>query len=168
MRAQELVGSQIREVRMLAGMSQAEFGEAVAAFLGDTWRRRQTVSNAETGKRVLDAEEIVTIAHVLQVSVNQLFSPGLPYGLQARAIEVGREGRTVDLVDSPVVWGGDTEAVMDAVDLQVLVAEALQSQEHAIKGVQFAGEAIEATNDALQSLGRRIARGHGGSASEES
>ena len=74
MRVEEYVGRQIRERRDELGMTAADFGRELGAWLGKPWSR-STVSVAENGNRAFTAAELVAIAHVLRTSPTHLLTP---------------------------------------------------------------------------------------------
>lgn len=91
---EEVVGGNIKAARTVKGMSQADLGAAIAAYLGDTWKRRQAVWTAETGKRAFTAAELLTIAHILGTSVGDLFKP--PFTVAE--VEVAEGAPAIDVV----------------------------------------------------------------------
>lgn len=60
-------------------MSQAEFGQRLAHWLGRPWTR-QAVSAAEQGKRAFTAAELFAIAHVLDTRPARLLAPPINVG----------------------------------------------------------------------------------------
>lgn len=72
----EVIGWNIRE-RRAARWTQPQFGKLIGTVLPRPWPA-QTVSSAEKGERAFAAAELVAIAHLLEVSVANLFSPPLP------------------------------------------------------------------------------------------
>lgn len=75
MRIEEVAGANMRTARNRRAWSQANLGEHLAPYLGEPWARVQAISAAETGKRAFTAAELVTIGHVLGVSVADLLAP---------------------------------------------------------------------------------------------
>jgi 8-oxo-dGTP diphosphatase len=87
-RIEEIVGLRIRERREQMGLSQAQFGKLIGEHLGRAWSR-QAVSGTEQGQRNFAAAELVTLAHVLGMSVGQLLTP--PPGVERIEIAPGIE-----------------------------------------------------------------------------
>jgi len=84
MRIEEIVGQRIRDRREQLGLSQSQLGKLMGEHLGHAWPR-QAVSAAEQGKRSFPVAELITLAHVLKVSVGQLLTP--PPG--SETVEIG-------------------------------------------------------------------------------
>lgn len=76
MRVEELVGQCVRDRREELGMSQPEFGQRLAHWLGRPWTR-QAVSAAEQGKRAFTTAELFAIAQVLDTRPARLLAPPL-------------------------------------------------------------------------------------------
>jgi transcriptional regulator with XRE-family HTH domain len=75
-RAEEVVGRRVRDIRDGQGMTQEQLGRGIGELLGKPWPR-QTVSAAEAGRRAFTAVELVAIARALGVYVGHLFTPAL-------------------------------------------------------------------------------------------
>jgi transcriptional regulator with XRE-family HTH domain len=71
-RVEELIGFRIRQARSDAGMSLEEFGRLLGEPLGKAWVK-QSVHNAENGRRLFTAAELVAVALVLRCTVADLF-----------------------------------------------------------------------------------------------
>lgn len=75
MRLEDAIGWNVARLREAAGLSQAQLGEALGAYLGKPWSR-QAVSAAEKGRRAFTAAELVSLALVLKASLDHLLLPG--------------------------------------------------------------------------------------------
>ncbi len=74
MDSERAVGQTIRDLREQRGMSQAELGRALGDELDRPWPR-QTVSQAEAGRRAFPVRELVAVAGVLGVPITDLVAP---------------------------------------------------------------------------------------------
>ena len=131
----DLIGENIREKRNALGMTQEQFGRAVAELLNSTWSR-QAVSAAENGKRDWRAEDLVAAAYVLGTSPAYLMQPKL-------ADDLDLPGKTVsfeDLVAVTVSKDSDrVAAARDTLDLLGrLLDEVGRQVENARQKVGFA------------------------------
>jgi transcriptional regulator with XRE-family HTH domain len=82
----EVIGRNVRATREHRGLTAEAFAEKVGEILGNVWPR-QTVYLLEAGGRRLAAEEVVTMAIVLDVSVADLFTPQM----DVDELEVGKQ-----------------------------------------------------------------------------
>ncbi|WP_432184874.1 hypothetical protein [Streptomyces tendae] len=73
LRPAKLVGLNVRRFRILAGMTQQQLGTAIAQQTGANDWFRQSVHQAERGKRSWAAADVVAAARVLGVAPGQLF-----------------------------------------------------------------------------------------------
>lgn len=80
MKIEEVVGANLARLRGEVGMSQAELGQAVGAYLDKTWSR-QAVSASEKGRRAFTSAELVALALILEVSIDFLLMPVDPKGM---------------------------------------------------------------------------------------
>jgi transcriptional regulator with XRE-family HTH domain len=71
----EVIGERVRARREERGWTQAELGKRVGTHLGQGDWSRQVISSTEQGRRAFTAAELVTLAHVLDVSVSYLMMP---------------------------------------------------------------------------------------------
>jgi transcriptional regulator with XRE-family HTH domain len=92
----EVIGERVRAGREEHGWTQAELGRRVGAHLGQGAWSRQVISSTEQGKRSFTAAELVTFAHVLDVSVTYLLTP--PPGVDVIEIAPGI-GADVAVID---------------------------------------------------------------------
>jgi len=84
----ELIGGNIRSLRVAAGLTQAELADAMRAIGLETWQR-QTVAETEAGRRDVTVEELIAVAAFFEMPLFGIVaSPG---GLVTqRWIDVGR------------------------------------------------------------------------------
>lgn len=73
---EEQIGAFVRWAREAHGMSQAELGERLSERLDKPWTR-QAVWSAEKGGRAFTAAELVALAEVLDVTIEELFRPAV-------------------------------------------------------------------------------------------
>lgn len=73
MTPEQAIGETIAWLRKEQDLSQAQLGEALAAYLGKAWSR-QAVHAAEKGQRAFTAAELLALATVLNTSVPFLFA----------------------------------------------------------------------------------------------
>jgi transcriptional regulator with XRE-family HTH domain len=64
MKIEELIGSNVKQAREIAHLTQAEFGERVGDFLGKAWVP-QAVSQAEKGRRDWAILDLAAVAYAL-------------------------------------------------------------------------------------------------------
>lgn len=72
--ARQVIGTNVRRVRLHRGMSQPEFGRLVGEFVTgqrEGWSR-QTVSALERGDRAFTVDDLLLLAYVLQVPPSAL------------------------------------------------------------------------------------------------
>jgi transcriptional regulator with XRE-family HTH domain len=81
----QIVGRNVRRARTDTGMSQDALGEAMAQFLKEPWVK-QTVWRVENGKRAVDADELVALAFLLNVSVAALLTPAWDEAMRSRGM----------------------------------------------------------------------------------
>lgn len=78
MKIEQMIGLRVQELREelepKGKVSQAELGKRLGAYLTKDWPR-QSVSHAEAGNRAFTAVEILALARVLGVSVEDLLRP---------------------------------------------------------------------------------------------
>lgn len=117
MKVSEVVGQRLRAVREYLGLSQAELGRRLAAYLGRPWFP-QAVSEAEHGRRQFTAEELLALAVLLDKPVSWFFLPldkGAVYDFPARSVPVG------ELLDGPLVGhieaNGAVALLVEALDI---------------------------------------------------
>jgi transcriptional regulator with XRE-family HTH domain len=91
-----LIGERVKKYRTKIGISQAALGGRLEAELGAPWTR-QTVWEAETGKRSFKVVELIALARVVRQPVHFFVIPG--------------DGQMID-------WPGD--AALTAADLKDL------------------------------------------------
>ena len=70
----EAVGENIRSMRGLRGLNQAEVAEGMQALKHSTWER-QTVGEVEKATRSLTVDELLGLAVVLECTITALLSP---------------------------------------------------------------------------------------------
>jgi DNA-binding XRE family transcriptional regulator len=75
LRPSRLVGAHVRALRVEAGLTQEELGEALAKQIGTTSWSRQAVHAGESGKRAWAALDVVAVARVFGVSPGHFFEP---------------------------------------------------------------------------------------------
>ncbi|HXF37413.1 MAG TPA: helix-turn-helix transcriptional regulator [Actinomycetota bacterium] len=122
MKVSEVVGQRLRAVREYLGLSQAELGRRLAAYLGRPWFP-QAVSEAEHGRRQFTAEELLALAAVFDKPLSWFFLPlekDAVYDFPARSVPVG------ELLDGPLIGR------VEANGAQALLAEALDITHTAI------------------------------------
>jgi transcriptional regulator with XRE-family HTH domain len=73
-RIEEIVGTRLREAREARELTQEEFGNELAKYLGKPWPR-QAVSAAEKGQRSFAAAELLAFSMALGIEVGGLFRP---------------------------------------------------------------------------------------------
>lgn len=83
----EVIGERVRAQREKQGWTQAELGKRVGSQLGQGDWSRQVISSTEQGRRAFTAAELVTFAHVLDVSITYLLTP--PLGVDTIEIAPG-------------------------------------------------------------------------------
>jgi transcriptional regulator with XRE-family HTH domain len=71
--ADQIVGGNMRALRLAAGLTQGELGAAMVD-LGFPWRSRQTVAEIEAGRRAVTLEELVAIAAYFDMPVNTMLT----------------------------------------------------------------------------------------------
>jgi len=67
----QLIGTRIRQLRTKRKMSGAAFGIRLGPYLGEPWTR-QTVYEAETGKRDFRITELIALALAANIQVHHL------------------------------------------------------------------------------------------------
>jgi transcriptional regulator with XRE-family HTH domain len=85
----EIVGRNVKRARTDAGLSQDALAEGVGAFLKDPWVK-QTVYRIETGKRAVDADELLALSYLLNVTISTLLFPAWDEAMLLRG-----EGRVI-------------------------------------------------------------------------
>lgn len=70
---QQAIGSTIRDLRNLRGLTGEEFGKRMGEMLGKEPLPRQTIYLMEAGKRAFPAAELQAISNVLDVRMSDLF-----------------------------------------------------------------------------------------------
>lgn len=88
MRVEEFVGQRVRDRRNELGITQHDFGQKLAPYLGKAWSR-STVSVAENGGRAFAAAELIAISHVLSTTPGRLLTP--PAGVESVEMPGGEE-----------------------------------------------------------------------------
>jgi transcriptional regulator with XRE-family HTH domain len=83
----EVVGRNVRAKRLEARLSQADLGAEIGGWLG-TSLPKQVVSKIERGKRRLDVQELLAIAHVLQWPAADLLRPDTDPDIREGDLEV--------------------------------------------------------------------------------
>ena len=91
MEIEKVVGKRLRQAREAAGLTQAQFGAALAGYLEKAWMPQQ-VSHAEDGRRKFTAGELLAFSAQLDRSVSFFFLPPD----EAREIEVEGSARSLD------------------------------------------------------------------------
>lgn len=76
MQIEDVIGANIAEAREERGITQNDLGQQLGQYLEKDWSR-QMVWAAERGKRAFTAVELVAFAHVLEVGVDHLLTPGV-------------------------------------------------------------------------------------------
>jgi len=74
------IGANLARLREGQGLSQAQLGTSLGAYLDKPWSR-QAVSGAEKGRRAFTAAELIAMALALDVSIDFLLMPVDPQGL---------------------------------------------------------------------------------------
>lgn len=152
MRLEEVIGERIAEIRAEQQMSQAELGEALAAYLERPWSR-QAVYSAEKGKRAFTAAELVALALVLEVEVPDLLTPAiqqmhenveLPGGVIAAKQLVG-----IVAPEPPEVWErrANMRTVADITPMLGGVIQTLQILQVSLQGILSDEEQRAAVED---------------------
>ncbi|NUK87131.1 helix-turn-helix domain-containing protein [Streptomyces lunaelactis] len=159
MRLEEAIGRNVARLRETAGLSQAQLGTALAAYLGKPWSR-QAVSAAEKGRRAFTAAELVSLALALKTSLDLLLLPGAlgSHGalLPGEAEFTDREYERAIVGESPKgdanpqsldrARGALIAALRDQYGAYKLVAKSLESQavflDHASFALGFTDELI--------------------------
>jgi len=83
-----VIGANIRALRVAAGLTQAELGQAMVE-MGFPWQSRQTVAEVEAGRRHVAPEELVALAAYFDVPINKLFM-GAGFQLPYNKVRVGK------------------------------------------------------------------------------
>lgn len=160
MKIEEAIGKNVLGIREDRDMSQAELGEALAAYLGKPWSR-QAVSAAEKGRRAFTAAELLALAHVLDTTLYRLMTPPV----EALHVEMPAEGVTVSTrtLTRMALPTGATETAFEQVDVSLQhVADVLER----ISGLAADGKAAlslahRALADAARSMAVRTEKEHG-------
>lgn len=135
MRVEEFVGQRVRDRRNELHMTQHDFGQKLAPYLGKPWSR-STVSVAENGGRAFTAAELIAISHVLSTTAGRLLTPpagvasvDLPGGeqipasaLAAALVPLTDQGKPFDATQDTLV------ALLD--DLRAISTGTTQAGEH--------------------------------------
>ncbi len=75
-KADQLVGANLRRLRLFQDLEQTHIAAAMAATMHPTWSR-QTVSDIERGRRAVTVGELVDLAGILGVTPTFLLSDQL-------------------------------------------------------------------------------------------
>lgn len=123
----ELIGGNIRSLRRAIGLTQAELAGAMQAIGFDTWFR-QTVAEAEAGRRNITVEELVALAAYFEMPLRALLvSPSsaiyMPDGVDVgdRSLEAEdwinlvEQGRRSPLQGAPKATQHATDALVGRV-----------------------------------------------------
>ena len=88
MRVEEIVGRRVRDRRTELQMTQQDFGQKLAPYLGKPWSR-STVSVAENGGRAFTAAEMVAMSDALGTTAGRLLTA--PAGVSSIEFPGGKE-----------------------------------------------------------------------------
>ena len=121
------VGRNIREVREIRGMTQAQLADAVSAALDDSISSK-TVGAWERGTRRIFAEELRALAMALRCSESSLYGERgkkLPDARQRfnDAIALLSADEKEILQHAMLEWNGDTHALIHSVGLYMSLSE---------------------------------------------
>lgn len=111
--AQQIVGHNVKTRREAHQMTAKSMGIAMGEVFGKTWPP-QTVYMMEAGERKMVAAEVVALAHILETTVADLFSP--PSVVET--VEVGTLRVPAEALMEPIGDDADLEAL--ARDLRAL------------------------------------------------
>lgn len=133
MKLEEAIGANLARLREESGLSQAQLGNALGAYLDKPWSR-QAVSGAEKGRRAFTAAELVSLALSLGVSIDFLLlpvAPGLADLLPGEA-ELSEQAYEQAVVGTAPEGGPSAQALARAQGVLVAAArESLDAQRHA-------------------------------------
>lgn len=112
-KVEEVIGHNMLQVREDRGMSQAQLGEALVAYLGKSWSR-QAVSAAEKGRRAFTAAELLALAHVLETTLYRLMTPPV----SVKSVDMPAAGVTVSAktLSRLALPTGATETAFEEID----------------------------------------------------
>jgi transcriptional regulator with XRE-family HTH domain len=133
-----LVASNVTAARMMRGMTQQRLGERLEAVTGRRWSKA-TVSALERSAdgvkvRQFDADDLVAIAHVLDVQLMYLFQPSspefhpheryTPHPVSEQAVATADDWTAEDL-ERVLIGAGDATAPVGPGDAAAVVADRL-------------------------------------------
>lgn len=133
-----LVASNVTEARARRGMTQQQLGERLEAVTGRRWSKA-TVSALERSAdgvkvRQFDADDLVAIAHVLDVQLISLFLPPspefhpneryAPHPVSEQAVPTADDWTAEDLA-RVLIGAGDATAAVGPGDAAAMVADRL-------------------------------------------
>lgn len=133
MRVEQFVGQRVKQRREELTLTQEQFGQELAPYLGKAWSR-STVSVAESGGRAFTAAELVAIALVLETRAARLITPGV----DVRSIEFPSRLSLPAGAVAPITGPADQQLASVWADLQ----QALKSTEDTNSAVRSAAEKL--------------------------
>ena len=114
----EVIGERVRARREELGWTQAKLGSDVGSHLGQGAWSRQVISSTEQGKRAFTAAELVTLAHVLDISITYLLTPPPGVDVIERAPGIGADLAVISKVLTPFRGTDNAEAKFTKTGLQ--------------------------------------------------
>ena len=146
MTVNQLIGTQIRYLRTKLGLSGVNFGARLETYLGEPWTR-QTVYEAETGKRDFRVEEIFALAKAGNVTVQFFLSP-LTHGGKPKTSMIewrsGAKAKLPDLIDLLRAPGEPTRKPDEVRAARKLLKAAQQTMRNADEILKFVGDPEDA------------------------
>lgn len=148
MRIEKIVGQNVARARMRAEWSQPEFGKMIGTIPGIKPWSRQTVSNAESGKRAFTAADLVALACVLETSPAALLT--LPPESSAPTIELGDAPIPREMLENPT-WTHEStaEALAD-------VLRAVRTISGGLDALATVAQPLQDLSDELSAAGGRL------------
>jgi 8-oxo-dGTP pyrophosphatase MutT (NUDIX family) len=125
-----VLGTNLKVARVRAKLSQGTVSARMRRLGFGDWRR-QTVGNAEAGRRRVQPDEIVALALVLGTTVTRLMAAADENGGQFIALPGGQviPGRRLTFNDGSLEWDGDDPVIAPLPD----AARAAELQRHSLR-----------------------------------
>lgn len=147
MKPRDLVARSVKRLRMERGWNQDELGAHVADYVEYPWTR-QTVSDAENGRRAFTAEDVIALALTFDVPISALFQVETMH----EQIELGSRKNKRVIQASEIAAPFSYPRLMEGEDrklLEGLLRQVSAGLERAHKGLDEAEARFELVREAV-------------------